>query len=64
MKQRSGLVTMRGNPVTLVGEEVKVGEPAPDLCGYRNGYEARAVLVIPREGMRHLFSSVPRYAGL
>ena len=31
MKQRSGLVTMRGNPVTLVGEEVKVGEPAPDF---------------------------------
>ena len=31
MKQRSGLVTMKGNPVALVGEEVKVGEPAPDF---------------------------------
>src|SRR4030042_5858451 len=31
MKQRSGLVTMRGNPVTLVGDEVKIGEPAPDF---------------------------------
>ncbi len=31
MKQRSGVVTMRGNPVTLLGEEVKIGEPAPDF---------------------------------
>ncbi len=31
VKKRSGLVTMRGNSVTLVGEEAKVGEPAPDF---------------------------------
>lgn len=31
MKERSGLVTMRGNPVTLVGEEVNVGDMAPDF---------------------------------
>ena len=31
MEEKKGIVTMRGNPFTLVGEEVKVGNPAPDL---------------------------------
>lgn len=30
MKERTGLVTLKGNKVTLVGNEVKVGEKAPD----------------------------------
>jgi thiol peroxidase len=31
MVERSGAVTMRGNPLTLVGNELNVGEPAPDV---------------------------------
>ncbi len=31
MQERTGLVTLKGNPVTLVGPEVKVGQPAPDI---------------------------------
>jgi len=31
MKERKGLITINGNPLTLVGNEVKVGEPAPDF---------------------------------
>ncbi len=31
MIERSGAVTMRGNPLTLVGNELNVGEPAPDI---------------------------------
>ncbi len=31
MKERAGLVTMRGNPLTLVGNEVRTGEKAPDF---------------------------------
>jgi len=31
MAERTGLVTMMGNPITLVGNEVKVGEKAPDV---------------------------------
>jgi len=31
MKERTGLVTMKGNPVTLLGNEVKVGDAAPDF---------------------------------
>ncbi len=30
MAERAGLVTMKGNPLTLVGKEVKVGQKAPD----------------------------------
>jgi thiol peroxidase len=31
MQERPGLITMRGNPLTLVGNEVKKGEVAPDF---------------------------------
>src|SRR5690349_8624419 len=29
-EERTGAVTMRGNPVTLVGPEIKVGQAAPE----------------------------------
>ena len=31
MTERAGLVTIHGNPLTLVGDEVKVGDPAPEV---------------------------------
>lgn len=31
MKERAGLITMHGNPLTLVGNEIKTGEKAPDF---------------------------------
>jgi len=31
MAERTGMVTMRGKPVTLVGNEVKAGDKAPDF---------------------------------
>jgi len=31
MRERPGVVTMKGKPLTLLGGEVKVGEPAPDF---------------------------------
>jgi thioredoxin-dependent peroxiredoxin len=31
MEERSAAVTMHGNPLTLVGRELSVGDPAPDL---------------------------------
>jgi thioredoxin-dependent peroxiredoxin len=30
MTERPGLITIHGNPLTLVGEEIRVGTPAPD----------------------------------
>jgi thiol peroxidase len=37
MKERTGLVTMKGNPLVLLGNEVKVGDPAPDFEVIDNG---------------------------
>lgn len=31
MKERKGIVMMKGNPMTLQGEELKVGDKAPDF---------------------------------
>ena len=31
MEERAGIITMKGNPLTLVGKELKVGDPAPDF---------------------------------
>ena len=31
MKERPGIVTMKGNPLTLTGSELKVGDQAPDF---------------------------------
>src|SRR5690606_24592296 len=31
MAERAGAITMKGNPMTLVGNEVQVGQKAPDF---------------------------------
>lgn len=31
MEERSAIVTMRGNPITLLGKELHIGDPAPDV---------------------------------
>jgi thiol peroxidase len=31
MKERTGIVTFKGNPVTLLGPEIRVGDKAPDF---------------------------------
>lgn len=36
MKTRTGIVTMGGNPVTLVGREIKVGDIGPDFTALTN----------------------------
>lgn len=36
MKERTGIVTMRGNPLTLIGNEPKVGEMGPDFVTLDN----------------------------
>ncbi|MBM4324860.1 MAG: thiol peroxidase [Deltaproteobacteria bacterium] len=36
MKERTGLITMRGNPLTLFGNELKTGESAPDFTALDN----------------------------
>jgi thiol peroxidase len=33
-EKRSGVVTMGGKPITLIGDEIHVGEQAPNFTGY------------------------------
>ncbi len=35
MLERKDLVTFKGNPVTLLGDEVKVGDKAPDFTALK-----------------------------
>jgi thiol peroxidase len=36
MRERVGIIAMRGNPLTLVGKEIKVGDEAPDFVVLAN----------------------------
>ena len=57
MTTRKGMVTMRGNPVTLAGDELKVGQPAPDFEVLDNGL--KPVRFSSYKGKVCVLSSVP-----
>ena len=57
MKERNGIVTMKGNPLTLMGNEVKVGDPAPDFVAIDNSLAP--VRFLSYRGKTCILSSVP-----
>jgi len=57
MMERTGMVTMRGNPLTLMGGPVKVGEKAPDFTVLANNLSP--VSLSDYVGKVCLISSVP-----
>lgn len=57
MQERTGLVTLKGNPVTLLGPEVKVGQPAPDVELTAN--DLSAVQLSSFKGKVCIITSVP-----
>jgi thiol peroxidase len=57
MKERKGLITMKGSPLTLVGNEVKIGEPAPDFEVVAN--DMSAVKLYSYRGKVCIITSVP-----
>jgi thiol peroxidase len=57
MKERTGLVTFQGNPLTLVGDEVAVGQPAPDAELLAN--DLSPVKISSFKGKVCLIASVP-----
>jgi thiol peroxidase len=57
MQERVGLVTMRGNPLTLVGNEVKVGQAAPDFVALDNNLAP--IKLSAYRGRLCIISSVP-----
>jgi thiol peroxidase len=57
MKERHGLITRKGNPLTLVGNEIKVGDKAPDFTVLDN--ELSPVQFSSYRGKICILSSVP-----
>lgn len=57
MEKRTGLITFVGNPMTLVGKEVKVGDKAPDFTLLDNGLAVKTLK--DYEGKVKIFSVVP-----
>lgn len=57
MLERSGVITMRGNPLTLLGPELKVGDKAPDFSLTNN--EMQPVSLASYQGLVLALVSVP-----
>lgn len=57
MTERKGLVTFKGNPLTLIGKEVKVGDMAPDFTALAN--DLSTVSLSSFRGKPLIISSVP-----
>jgi thiol peroxidase len=57
MKERTGIITMKGNPLTLMGKEVKAGDSAPDFEVLNN--DLSPVKLSSFRGKICVISSVP-----
>ena len=57
MNERSGIITFKGNPFTLLGPELKVGDKAPDFGVVDNGLAP--VSLASSAGKIRIISSVP-----
>jgi len=57
MQERSAIVTFRGNPVTMLGPELKVGDKAPDFCIVDQ--QLNPVTLADTEGKTRIISTVP-----
>src|SRR5262245_27075565 len=56
-QERKNATTLKGNPLTLVGPEIKVGQKAPD-CSVLNG-SLQPVSLSASKGKTRLILSVP-----
>jgi thiol peroxidase len=57
MEERKGIITMKGQPLTLLGKGLEVGEPAPDFEVLAN--DLSAVALSSYRGKVCIISSVP-----
>jgi thiol peroxidase len=56
---RSGVITFKGNPLTLAGEEVKAGSPAPDFTLHFFDGGMNAITLADVKGKPTILSVVP-----
>ena len=57
MSERTGIITFKGNPFTLLGPEIKVGQKAPDFVVVDNGLAP--VTLASSAGKIRVISAVP-----
>lgn len=57
MQERQGIITFKGNPMTLLGPELKVGDRAPDFMVVDNGLAP--VTLASFDGKIKVLSAVP-----
>lgn len=57
MEKRTGVITFKGNPMTLVGKEVKVGDKAPDFTALKN--DLSPISLSELRGKTVIISAVP-----
>jgi thioredoxin-dependent peroxiredoxin len=57
MKERTGVITMRGNPLTLIGDDIKPGDRAPDFEALDN--DLKPVRFSSFRGKVVIISAVP-----
>jgi thiol peroxidase len=57
MSERTGIITFKGNPFTLLGPELQVGDKAPDFSVVDNGLTA--VTLASSAGKVRIISAVP-----
>lgn len=57
MNERNGIITFKGNPFTLLGPELKIGDKAPDFTVVDNGLAP--VTLASYAGKVKIISSVP-----
>ncbi len=57
MNEKTGIITFKGNPMTLLGPELKAGDAAPDFAVVDNGLSGVSLSVYA--GKIKIISSVP-----
>lgn len=57
MTERSGIITIEGNPLTLLGDEIKIGQEAPNFTVLDGNLEEKSLTSF--EGKIKLIASVP-----
>lgn len=57
MRERTGIITFKGNPFTLLGPELKIGDKAPDFTVVDTGLQP--VSLATSAGKVRIISSVP-----
>lgn len=57
MEERTGIITIEGNPLTLLGKELKAGDTAPDATALSN--DLTATDLSEYRGKIRIISSVP-----